>query len=287
MSDMRILVPVSHAGAHDAAFERALALARTTGAELYLIHAVPAEVPFSSRGAERLARWAALRERAADAGVMVETVEQHGDPADIIVLHAESRAVDLIVMTTHRRTGWDRIGRPSVAERVIRRTTRPTLVIRQDGCAPVTLRNVLVAVDLSPASKAVIDMATRTDGDSNVNVRAHVAAGPAAKAIVAHAAAVDADLVVVGRSRRFMGLGSTGIRLLRHTDHALLVVPPTASGRPVNDQKPSVRHVAYSGGGLDTHISDAEVYGRGSAVQNSANAWHPTSLNSLSSYPPS
>jgi nucleotide-binding universal stress UspA family protein len=232
MNHMRILVPVSHAGGHDAAFERALALARTTGAELYLIHAVPADVPFSFRGAERLARWAGLRDRAAAAGVTVETAEQHGDPARVIVLHADSRAVDLIVMTTERRTGWDRIRQPSVAERVIRRTTRPTLVLRQDGRDPVAFRNVLVAVDPSPASRTIVDTATRLSGRNTGKltvVHVPVAAGPAVETILAHAAAVEADLIVVGMSRRFMRVGATALRLLRHTDHPVLVVPPTAS----------------------------------------------------------
>jgi nucleotide-binding universal stress UspA family protein len=128
----RILVAVSLTEGRDAAFERGLALARASGAELYLLHAVPANKPFSFRAAERLRRMADLRARAEAAGVIAQTVEQHGDPAGIIVLHADNRPVDLIVMGSERRTGWARIFSRSVAQRVLRKTTRPTLVVRAD-----------------------------------------------------------------------------------------------------------------------------------------------------------
>jgi nucleotide-binding universal stress UspA family protein len=63
---------------------------------------------------------------------------------------------------------------------------------------------------------------------NDVTPKVRVAAGAAAEAIRAHAADVKADLIVMGRSKRFMHLGSTAVRILRHTNHALLVVPATA-----------------------------------------------------------
>jgi len=132
MNHNRILVAVSLTDDRDPAFERGLALARASGAELYLLHAVPANRPFSFRAAERLERWAELRRRAEEAGVSAQTVEQHGDAAEIIVLHAEARPIDLVVMGTGRRTGWARLRQRSVAERVLRRTKRPTLVVGQE-----------------------------------------------------------------------------------------------------------------------------------------------------------
>jgi nucleotide-binding universal stress UspA family protein len=297
---IHILVPVSHTGPLEPAFEHALILAKTSGAELHLVHAVPGDRPFSTRAAERLARWAELRARAAAAGVPLETAEQHGDPADVIVLHADARAVDLIVMSTERRTGWEKFRQPSVAERVVRRTTRPVLVVREDGAVPAAFENVLVAVDLTPASTVLVDVARKLFGDdvrqltvlhaanrleardavlsharwvvpeyrghvldearkqleavtssiradANVNVRARVATGSAAEAVVAHAADVDADLIVVGRNRRFMRPGATGIRVLRQTDRPLLVVPSTgwtAAKRPIETEEASLRRAA-------------------------------------------
>ena len=165
MNHKRILVPINFLDSRDAAFERGLMLAKAWGAELYLLHAVPPYERFSYRATERIQRSKELRERAEAAGVIARTVEQKGDPAEIIVLHADARAVDLIVIGTERRTGWARWRQRSVAESVLRRTKRPTLVVGHDAAGKSTFENVLVAVDLSPASTALIDTALQLPGD--------------------------------------------------------------------------------------------------------------------------
>ena len=156
MTFKRILVAVNSPNGRDAAFERGLALAKSAGAELYLLHAVPVNKPFSFRGADRLERMADMRKRAEDAGVRVQTVEQHGDAAEIIELHSNAREADLIVMGGEARRGWGR-PRSLVAEKVIRRTKVPTLVVPSDAPDTSTVfGNVLVAIDLSPASEDVL-----------------------------------------------------------------------------------------------------------------------------------
>jgi nucleotide-binding universal stress UspA family protein len=165
MNSKRILVAASLTNGRDAAFERGLALARASGAEMYLLHAVPANQAFSAEAAYRLERTAELRSRAEEAGVVVRTVEQHGDPAEIIELHANARAVDLIVMGADRTLGSRWLRRTSIAERVLRRTTKPTLVVPNNDDAGSSFGNLLVAVDLSPASKGVVDYAVQLPGD--------------------------------------------------------------------------------------------------------------------------
>jgi nucleotide-binding universal stress UspA family protein len=156
MEFKRILVAVNSPTGPDAAFERALALAKSGGAELYVLHAVPVHQPFSFSGGDRLERMADMRKRAEDAGVRVQTVEQHGDAAQIIELHANARGIDLIVMGSEARRGWGHT-RSRVAETVIRRTNVPTLVVASDAADSATaFRNILVAVDLSPDSKDVV-----------------------------------------------------------------------------------------------------------------------------------
>jgi nucleotide-binding universal stress UspA family protein len=167
MSLKRILVAVNSLNDRAAAFERALAFARSTGAELYLLHAVPPNHSFASGSAERLDHMASLRQRAEDVGVPVQTVEQHGDPAATIELHANARAVDLIVMGGERRRWWRR--RSSVAERVIRSTSVPTLVVASDAPA-ASFRNVLVALDLSLASTDVLSDAVALTADEAVQL---------------------------------------------------------------------------------------------------------------------
>ena len=166
MNKRRILVAVDVTNGRDAAFERGLAIARTSGAELYILHAVPANQPFSVGATERLRRTAEFRNRAEQVGVTLQAVEQHGDPAEIIELHANARDVDLIVMGAERHRWPTWLRRSSLTERVLRRSKRPTLVVRNDD-AGSDFENVLVAVDLSPESKSVVERAIQLAGDDS------------------------------------------------------------------------------------------------------------------------
>jgi nucleotide-binding universal stress UspA family protein len=160
----RILVAASLTRGRDAAFGRGLAVARAAGAELYLLHAVPADRSFSTGAADRLQRRLELQSLARQAGVAVKAVEQHGDPAEIIELHAATKGVDLIVMGADHPYGSRWLRASSVAERVLRRTTVPTLVVTSDDVAESVFGKVLVAVDLSPDSSALVDYAARVAG---------------------------------------------------------------------------------------------------------------------------
>jgi nucleotide-binding universal stress UspA family protein len=71
---------------------------------------------------------------------------------------------------------------------------------------------------------------------TDVELKRRVASGPVAETIGTHAADVNADLIVVGRSRRFLHLGSTAVRLLRSTNRALLVIPPAATAQTVQPE---------------------------------------------------
>jgi universal stress protein A len=166
MNKRRILVAADVTNGRDAAFERGLAIARTSGAELYILHAVPANQPFSVGATERLRRTAEFRNRAEQVGVTLQAVEQHGDPAEIIELHANARDVDLIVMGAERHRWPTWLRRSSLTERVLRRSKQPTLVVRNDD-AGSDFENVLVAADLSPDSKSVVERAIQLAGDDS------------------------------------------------------------------------------------------------------------------------
>jgi nucleotide-binding universal stress UspA family protein len=68
----------------------------------------------------------------------VKTSVWYGSPAPSIVEAARVNKSDLIVMTTHGRSGLGRLILGSVAEAVLRGTHTPILVVR-DGAAPVDL----------------------------------------------------------------------------------------------------------------------------------------------------
>ena len=136
----RILCAIDLERASEPAFDRALALASVGGAKRLLFHATPANVPFSSRGGERLQYLTDLRGRAEAAGVRTRVEQQHGDPAELIVLHAAARDVDIVVLGSNRLRGWRRLREGSVAERVLRQAAWPVLIVPWDAPKAGVLR---------------------------------------------------------------------------------------------------------------------------------------------------
>ena len=125
----KILCAIDLTKASHNAFDRALSIALVSKARLYILHAVPAKYPFSTHASERLELLTSLRQRAEREGVPVRTVEDHGDPARVIVLHANSRKADLVVLGSNRRRGWRRFREGSVGERVLRRAEWAVLIV--------------------------------------------------------------------------------------------------------------------------------------------------------------
>lgn len=62
-------------------------------------------------------------------GIQVQTEVADGDAADGILDCARRHDVDLIAMTTHGRTGLDRLVQGSVADKVLHEATMPVLLI--------------------------------------------------------------------------------------------------------------------------------------------------------------
>jgi nucleotide-binding universal stress UspA family protein len=80
---------------------------------------------------------AGVRERVTKAGAAdVETSVWYGKPAEAIVEAARFRQADLIVMSSHGRSGLGRLVLGSVAETVLRATRVPILLIRSET-API------------------------------------------------------------------------------------------------------------------------------------------------------
>ena len=129
----RILCAIDLEKASERAFDRALSLAIVGNARLFLLHATPANMPFSWRAAERLEYLTELRRRAEATGVKVRVEEQHGDPARLIILHANARNVDLVILGSNRRRGLRRLREGSVAHRVLRRAAWPVLIVPFDA----------------------------------------------------------------------------------------------------------------------------------------------------------
>lgn len=68
-------------------------------------------------------------ERAAR-GLAVRTVVERGDPAQVVIECAQKEPADLIVMSSHGRSGFSRWLYGSVAHKVLQHAPCPLLLIR-------------------------------------------------------------------------------------------------------------------------------------------------------------
>lgn len=96
-----------------------------------------------------------------DAGPLhVEVQAVSGAPADAIVRYAEEHDVDLIVMSSHGRTGSSRWVYGSVAEKVLHHAPCATVIIRAHvAVAMFQNRKILVPLDGSPLAERALEPA--------------------------------------------------------------------------------------------------------------------------------
>jgi nucleotide-binding universal stress UspA family protein len=137
----RILVPVDFSDCSRKAIEYALPFARAFDATIVLLHVVEAFLPTPEmtgvdvgliqrqlrEGGER--RLAELRKELG--GVPVESVLRIGRTATEILRAARELDSDLILLSTHGRTGLAHVFLGSTAEQVIRHAGCPVLVVRE------------------------------------------------------------------------------------------------------------------------------------------------------------
>ena len=84
-----------------------------------------------AKGQEYLKKEAAKLEKS---GLTVHTVMLEGSPAEQIIKYAQDNGVDLILMTTHGRSGISRFALGSVTDNVVRSASVPVMVIAPASC---------------------------------------------------------------------------------------------------------------------------------------------------------
>ncbi|MFH0847229.1 MAG: universal stress protein, partial [Chloroflexota bacterium] len=68
------------------------------------------------------------------AGVAAKSVVRKGMAADRILDYVAKNNIDLVIMSTHGRSGPARWAMGSVSDKVIRHTDTPVLIVRPEGC---------------------------------------------------------------------------------------------------------------------------------------------------------
>jgi nucleotide-binding universal stress UspA family protein len=178
----RILCPVDFSEYSVKAYDYAESLARHYDAKLFLQHVVQPlssaypYYPFpeamndvyrdlESHAQKQLEEF--LKERARK-GVQVEALVDRGTATESILCFAQEKTVDLIVVGTHGRRGFDRFATGSVTEGVLRKARCPVLVVRKPAHdfvkpdqkdEPVELRKILFCTDFSRHADRALDYA--------------------------------------------------------------------------------------------------------------------------------
>jgi universal stress protein A len=141
-----ILLPTDFSGCANYALPYAAAIARATNATIICVHVVEPIVPaVGYTGLAEPLPIADINEQLEDsaerelpklaeceefADLNVEEIIVHGDAAAEIVRVADERKVDLIVISSHGRTGLGRMLFGSTAEAVVRHAKCPVLVVK-------------------------------------------------------------------------------------------------------------------------------------------------------------
>jgi nucleotide-binding universal stress UspA family protein len=188
----RILCPTDFSEFSDIAFRYALSIAQHYRSKLFVEHVVEswqhpeaAFVPahyyleFQSRllhkGEDELQRF--VKHHASN-GIQPEPVVEQGIAADSILALAEAQKVDLIVMGTHGRRGFDRLMVGSVTERVLRKASCPVLAVHKPSHDflssrdqdPSHLNRILFCTDFSENSLRALSHALSLTAEYNAEL---------------------------------------------------------------------------------------------------------------------
>lgn len=178
----RILCPTDFSDFSERAYDYGLSLARHYNAELYLLHvvrpviigypeyAIPDSVnefygELREHAEEQLREFAKVH---AEGGVQAKVAVEEGVVTESILDFARDNSVDMIVIGTHGRRGFQRLTLGSVTERVLRRAGCPVLAVRRPAhdfvapgskVEPVHLRKILLCSDFSECSERALKYA--------------------------------------------------------------------------------------------------------------------------------
>ncbi|MCE9532885.1 MAG: universal stress protein [Planctomycetes bacterium] len=176
-----ILVPLDGSPSAEHALPWALSIAQQEGAALHLVrvHLPPVPIVIGSEIAADIALDDALRKQEASyledlvdklrptCTVQIQQTLLEGGITEAIHDHAIAIKADLIVLTSHGRGAFARFWLGSVADKIIRHSTVPTLLVRPNDDVAVDLtarpfiHRIVIPLDGSELAERIIDPAIK------------------------------------------------------------------------------------------------------------------------------
>lgn len=165
----RVLAATDFSPGATAAVARAASLPLARDGLLYVVHVMPARVPAKLRAQAEAAARRGLEvvvgsgtlaaRRAGNRGLDVRPVLARGDDHVEIIRQARAREVDLVVVGLHGRRSLRDLFLGSTAERVVRMSDSPVLVVKRKPTQPY--RRPLAAIDITDAARGGIEVMLR------------------------------------------------------------------------------------------------------------------------------
>jgi len=172
-----ILIPLDGSSLAECVLPHGLAMAKALGARATILQVIEqpdvAGLPrvidpleWHYRKAQAGAYLQAVAERLALAGWPVDQVLLQGDPAERVIDHAQAEQADLILLSSHGRSGLSGWKVSSVAQKIAARAYRSTLLIPASlptttELTAVRYERILVPLDGSPRAECVLPLAGR------------------------------------------------------------------------------------------------------------------------------
>ncbi len=234
----RILAPVDCSASSLNALREAARFAKRDRAELLALHVIPpyaGDVEFVIGGVmeemEDTCKKAVdqVSEIATEEGVVVKTIVEEGEPAEMILQAAEERGCDLVVMGRRglRRLEYVLVG--SATRHLVDRGRMEVLVMPLGSA--IGLQSLLLALDAVPRSPAAVERAIQLAKVSGGKLHVVLARDPAVKTEGESPATVEA----IKRKAEARGVHAKGLlregklheviaRMVRETSSGFLVI---------------------------------------------------------------
>ena len=168
----KILIPLDGSILADCVLPHTAAIARATGAKVFFLHVLEAEnghpsnpLDWQLRKLEAQMHLQEVQANWQEMGLDSETVLLEGKAADRIIEYAQQTDIDLLVVSSHGRSGLTGWNISSVGQKIIHRVHKSIMLVRayqmKETIDTVKYGRILVPLDGSQRAESVLPMASK------------------------------------------------------------------------------------------------------------------------------